>query len=121
MIAAFLFLAAAPDGIAGRWEGSSICQVKGSPCHDEHAIYRFRRLGPQQYRIEGYKLVSGRELYMGPIDVTFDAGRSEVAGAVKTGGRTNAELRLHLKGQHLSGTMTQPDGTIYRIIELDKR
>jgi len=27
------------DSISGTWKGTSICQVKDSPCHDEVAIY----------------------------------------------------------------------------------
>ena len=121
MIAAALLLAAAsPDPIVGTWEGTSLCQVKPSPCHDEHVIYRLSFLQPRQYRIDAYKLVAGKEDFMGAIDVALNPAGSELDGPVMSAGQVRGELRLVLKGAHMSGRMIQADGTLYRLIEVTK-
>ena len=121
MIAAALLLAAAtPDPIAGTWEGTSLCQVKPSPCHDEHVIYRVSGLQTRHYRIDAYKLVAGKEDFMGAIDVALNPAGSELDGPVMSGGHVRGQLQLVLKGTHLSGRMTQADGTLFRLIELTK-
>ena len=121
MIAAALLLAAAsPDPIIGTWEGTSLCQVKPSPCHDEHVIYRLSLLQPRQYRIDAYKLVAGKEDFMGAIDVALDPAGSELDGPVMSGGQVRGELRLVLKGTRMSGRMIQADGTLYHLIEVMK-
>ena len=121
IIAAFLLAAATGDSISGTWEGSSLCQVKPSPCHDEHVIYRVKPSAPRQYRIDAYKLVAGQEEFMGAIDVTFDPAAGRIDGAVGRTGRPMGQLRLMLRGTRLTGHMTQPDGTIYRLIDVTKR
>jgi hypothetical protein len=45
---AMLLAAAAADPVAGTWEGTSLCQIKPSPCHDEHVVYRFAKTGTRQ-------------------------------------------------------------------------
>jgi hypothetical protein len=113
--AAILLALASADQVAGTWEGVSLCQVKPSPCQDEQVIYRITALQPR-YRISGYKIVAGSEVFMGLIDVTLDAGGSQLDGAVTGGGR----LHLGVNGRHLSGTLTLADGTLYRRIAVDK-
>ena len=121
MIAAvFLLAAAAADPISGAWEGTSLCQVKPSPCHDEHVIYRATATSADHYRFDAYKVVDGKELFMGAIDFTFDSGRRELNATI-AGNRGSATSRFVLKANHLSGSMTLGDGTLYRLIEVDKR
>jgi hypothetical protein len=122
MILALALLIAAPaDLVAGTWEGTSLCQVKPSPCHDEHVIYRVKPSAPRRYRIDAYKLVAGQEEFMGAIDVTFDPAAGQLDGAVGKSGRPMGQLRLMLHGARLIGRMTQPDGTLYRLIDVTKR
>ena len=121
MIATLILLAAtAADPISGTWEGTSMCQVKPSPCHDEHVIYRVTETSANQYRFDAYKLVEGKELFMGAMDFTFDPDREELRAAI-VGNRGSARARLALKANHLSGSMSLADGTLYRLIEVDKR
>jgi hypothetical protein len=120
MIAAAILLSAAvADPIAGTWEGTSLCQVKPSPCHDEHALYRFTRGVGQHYKLDGYKIVGGKELFMGAIDLTFDPALKRLQGTIH-GNRGDSHIRLDLKANHLSGRMTLADGTLFRLIEVDK-
>jgi hypothetical protein len=119
MIAALtLFAAAAADPIAGTWEGTSLCQVKPSPCHDEHVIYRVRSIAPRRYQFDAYKLVGGKESFMGTINLTFLPAQHQLHGTI-SGQRGTADVRFSLNGRHLSGSMTL-DGQLYRLIEVDK-
>ena len=121
MIAVALLLAAASsDPITGTWKGTSLCQVKPSPCHDEHVIYRLSLLQPRHYRIDAYKLVASKEDFMGAIDVALDAGGTELEGPVTSGGQVRGKLQLTLNGAQLSGRMNLADGTLFRLIEVTK-
>ena len=35
--------------IEGAWRGSSICQVKNSPCHDEQVVFHISKDGAKKY------------------------------------------------------------------------
>ena len=119
IVAAVLLAVAASDPISGTWEGTSLCQVKPSPCHDEHVIYRVTRASPGRYKLDAYKIVGGRELFMGAIDLKFEPTRTELQGTI-VGNRGSSRVRLVLKASHLSGRLTLDDGTLYRLIEVDK-
>ena len=119
IVAAMLLAAAAPDPVAGTWEGTSLCQVKPSPCHDEHVIYRVTSTAVRQYKFDAFKLVEGKELYMGTIDLTYDPARHSLSGAI-AGQRGTATAQFSLKADHLSGSMTL-NGQLYRLIEVDRR
>lgn len=121
MIAAAILLSAvAADPISGTWEGTSLCQVKPSPCHDEHVIYKVTRTAAQRYTLDAYKVVGGKELFMGAIDLTFEPARNRLQGTI-TGNRGASYVRLNLNANHLSGRLTLSDGTLYRLIEVTKR
>ncbi len=119
IVGAILFAAAVPDPVAGTWEGSSLCQVKPSPCNDEHVVYRVTGTGPRHYKFDAFKLIGGKELFMGTIDLTYDPARHSLDGSI-WGQRGTATVHFSLMGNHLSGSMTL-DGKLYRLIEVDKR
>lgn len=121
ILAAVLLAAASPDPIAGTWEGTSLCQVKPSPCHDEHVIYRVTQTAPQHYRIDAYRLGAGQEVFMGAVDVAFDPATGLLDGAIVSGARAIGRLRLNLRSARLTGRMTLTDGTLYRLIDVAKR
>jgi hypothetical protein len=120
IVVSLLVAAVVGDPISGIWEGSSLCQVKPSACHDEHVIYRVEKIAPQKYKLDAYKVVGGKELFMGAIDLTFDPAHNELEGKI-VGNRGSSHVRLTLKGIHLSGRLTLDDGTLYRLIEVTKR
>jgi len=118
---AFLFAAAAADPVAGTWEGTSLCQIKPSPCHDEHVIYRFTKTGTREYRLEAYKVVNGQEQYMGPIDFSLDAAGHLLSGSNKDRAGVVHPWLFTVRGTHISGkTLTGPNGQVFRLIEVDK-
>jgi hypothetical protein len=122
VIAAAVILAlAGGDPLAGTFEGTSLCQVKPSACRDEHVLYRFTPTKGRGYRMDAYKLVAGEQIFMGPLDVRFDAVARWLEGSLISGGQSRGTVRLRLAGKHLSGNIRLPDGTLYRLIEADKR
>ncbi len=120
IVVAFLLAAASADPIRGTWEGTSLCQVKPSPCHDEHVIYRIKPTAARRYRIDAYKLVAGQEQFMGPVEVSFDPAARQLSGAVGRD-RTMGQMRLTLRGTHMTGRMTLKDGSLFRLIDVTKR
>ena len=121
MIASVILLAAtAVDPIAGTWEGTSLCQVKPSPCHDEHVVYRVSLEQPRHYKFDAYKVIATQRVFMGSIDVTLDPQGTQLDGLVVNGGRSLGQLHLDLIEGHLEGRMTLADGTLYRLIEVEK-
>ena len=119
---AILLAAAAADPVAGTWEGTSLCQIKPSPCHDEHVVYKIKTMGPRSYRIEAYKVVGGQEQYMGPLDVKLDASGLHLDGSSTDRSGTVHPWLFTIKGKHMSGkALTGPGGQVFRLIEVDKR
>lgn len=118
--AAILLSAAAADPISGTWEGSSLCQVKLSPCHDEHVIYKVTRTAAGRYKLDAFKVVGGKEQFMGAIDLKFEPALKRLQGTI-VGNRGPSYVLFNLQGAHLSGRLTLGDGTLYRLIEVTKR
>ena len=122
MIAAALFLlATSPDPLVGRWEGTSLCQVKPSACRDEHAVYHISRLSPATYRWVMNKMVGGVEQEMGTIDFAFDPAKGDSVGYNRDRAGNRHRWMFHVRGQHMSGRLDTADGKLFRLIELDKR
>jgi hypothetical protein len=122
VIAALMILSAAgADPLAGTFQGTSACEVKPSACRDEHVLYRFTSIKERSYRIDAYKLIGDKQVFMGPIEGRFDPRTGRLDGLLKSDGQPRGSLHLTLKGRHLSGTILLPDGTPYRLIEADKR
>src|SRR5438309_6072987 len=68
------------DPIVGTWKGSSICQVKNSPCHDESAIYHAVKAEGNAYRFQMNKMVNGKEVEMGETVFTYDTDKQTLDG-----------------------------------------
>jgi hypothetical protein len=105
--------AAAPEGT---WTGDSRCQVPGSPCRDEKAVYRvLRPRANGKVPIDGGKLVNGKVVSMGVLDFDYDAGDRTLTCKYQQG-----VLRLTVDGDAMTGTLTTPDGVVYRRISSRK-
>jgi hypothetical protein len=50
------------DNMNGNWKGTSICQVKNSPCHDETAIYHAVNTEGKTYRFQMNKMAGNKEV-----------------------------------------------------------
>lgn len=106
-----------PDAILpGAWKGTSICQVKNSPCHDEVVVYHISKGKKSgEYTVLANKIVNGIEEEMGTIQFMFDEKQSELTGSF----RTDDTWKFKLSGNKLDGTL-YVKGVLYRIINLQK-
>jgi hypothetical protein len=105
----------APSPIVGTWRGHSVCLVKSSPCHDEVNVYRFSKIPgkPASFSLTASKVVDGKEIVMGSGECTHDAVKLVVECKA-------AGIRLAVEENRMEGTLTLPDGTVYRRIDLKK-
>ncbi|MBS1524538.1 MAG: hypothetical protein JST19_02750 [Bacteroidetes bacterium] len=56
------------DPVAGTWRGTSKCEVKGSACNDEIAVYYATKIpGHNSYRFKMDKVVNGKKEDMGTL------------------------------------------------------
>jgi hypothetical protein len=108
----------AADPVAGRWEGTSLCQVRPSPCHDEHAVYHLSAAGGGHYRMLMNKVVGGVEEEMGVLDGVFDARAGTLTAASRDRMGRVGSWRFRLAGDTMSGRLTTADGQVYRLIEV---
>ena len=118
-LAAILFsgcILAATPSIAGNWTGESICTIKDSPCRDEKVIYRVTEPNETgDLKIQADKIVNGAPENMGTLDCKFDAKTSTVTCPMKQG-----EWKFAVKGDTMIGTLTLPDGRLYRRVNVKK-
>jgi hypothetical protein len=105
------------SALEGTWTGDSICQVPGSPCRDEKAVYRILRPTKEnKVPIDGGKLVNGRVVSMGVLEFDYDARMQILTCEYKQG-----VLSLAVKGDEMSGTLKTPSGVVYRRITLRRQ
>jgi hypothetical protein len=107
---------AATLGLAGNWTGESICTIKDSPCHDEKVIYHVTEPNAAgDLQIEADKIVNGKPESMGTLDCKYDEKASTITCSMKQG-----EWKFDVKGDTMIGTLTLPDGKLYRRVNLKK-
>jgi len=111
----------AKDSIEGTWKGTSLCQVKSSPCHDENAVYHISKAANgKTYTIQANKIVNGSEEEMGSSDAVYDETKHTLTTTTKDRqGRVSVWL-FKIEGKQMHGTLTLDDKILYRIIELKK-
>jgi hypothetical protein len=107
------------DNIIGTWKGTSICQVKGSPCHDEIAIYHAVKAEGDTYRFQMNKMVNGKEEEMGEILFTYDKS-NKTLDAITTSAKGKGLWHFVIKGNTMHGTLTVDNSVLYRVIDLHK-
>ena len=66
------FLKKDSSEIGGNWVGSSLCQVKDSPCHDEIVEYNILRADAELYHVTMNKIVNGKIDFVGLVDCAYD-------------------------------------------------
>lgn len=67
--------APSPTDLLGRWHGTSICTKAdwNQACHDEEALYDFKPgVAPGHLLQHGYKIVNGKPVLMGDLDVAWN-------------------------------------------------
>lgn len=103
--------------LIGTWTGTSICQIKTSPCHDEIAAYHITKGDkPNTYRMVMNKVVNGKEEEMGVTDYSYDVA-SKTLTSIDS--KRNATWTFHLRADSMDGTLLY-ENKLYRIIKLSK-
>jgi hypothetical protein len=104
------------DSIVGDWKGTSLCQVKNSPCHDEIAIYHVSKTEKENvYRFVMNKIVNGQEEDMGTLDYTFNPTKRNLTAV---NNETNT-WTFAVSGDSMHGTLISKN-VLYRIIDLKR-
>lgn len=103
--------------LTGTWKGSSICQVRPSPCTDEIAVYHISKgEKPGTYHIAMNKLVNGVEEDMADYIYTFNAADHSLFAYYE---KHKITWKFNVKGRTMEGTLTSGK-TLYRVIKLKK-
>ena len=113
---AMLALGAPATTPVGDWRGTSLCQVRPSPCNDEQAVYHISAAGSGFHMVMN-KIVGGEEQEMGTIDAAFDAASATLTGTTHDRQGRAGAWRFRVAGDHMTGTLTVA-GTVYRRIDL---
>ncbi len=109
----------AKDNIAGTWKGTSLCQIKSSPCHDENVVYHISKANDgKNYSIQASKIVKGAEDDMGTLDASYDETQHTLT--VTTNDKRNSIWLFTIDGKQMHGTLAVDGRTLYRLIELKK-
>jgi hypothetical protein len=105
--------AQAPSGAAdpvGVWRGTSICQVRPSPCNDEIVVYRITRpRASDSISVDARKIVDGREEEMGILPCRLAA-----LGASFTCAMAKGVWHFTIRRDSLVGDLRLLDSTRYR-------
>src|SRR6187397_922772 len=65
--------------LVGIWQGTSICQVKNSPCHDEAVVYHISKGNvADSFIIQANKIVNGVEEDMGTLHFNYNAKANQL-------------------------------------------
>jgi len=101
----------------GIWKGTSMCQVKTSPCHDEIVVYHISKNNSgQSYQMQANKIVNGQEQDMGILIFTYD-DKQKVFVSVNSEHKSRWEFKI--TGNVMKGTLVS-NGDLFRIVDVKK-
>jgi len=101
----------------GIWKGTSICQIKNSPCHDEIVVYHISKDSTgKSYDMIANKIVDGKEVYLGTISFTYD---NQQKVFVSVDSARNARWEFRITGNAMKGTLMYK-GDLYRVVDVKK-
>jgi stress response protein SCP2 len=101
----------------GVWKGTSLCQIKNSPCHDEVVLYRISKDSTgKSYEMIANKIVKGKEEDMGTLRFTYD---DKQKAFVSVDSEHSARWEFKITGNAMKGTLMYK-GDLYRIIDVKK-
>ena len=97
------------SGPLGVWRGTSLCQVRPSPCHDEVVVYRITRIAKDSVSLDARKIVNGQEEEMGVFRCLTAEAETQV-----TCGMARGEWHFTIRGDSLVGDLRLSDGRKFR-------
>jgi len=104
------------ESFIGTWKGTSLCQVKNSPCHDEIVVYFITKgNSPDSCVMNANKIVNGKEEEMGTLYFRFDKTNNEIVSTAP-----NTEWKFKLRDGKLEGTLVYSN-SLFRIIEAKRQ
>jgi hypothetical protein len=105
------------SSVLGDWRGESICVVRESACHDEDSLYHVTKLPekPGWISMKLDKIVNGKPVTMGAMDCSYSAAKQSLTCEFPRG-----VMRFSVNENKMEGTMTLPDGSLWRKISLKK-
>jgi hypothetical protein len=109
------FLKKDSSEVAGNWMGSSVCQVKNSPCHDEIVEYNILKADSGLYHVSMNKIVDGKINFMGVVDCAYDESTKTLS--FSGNGRI---WQFTMKHTTMDGILIWRD-QLYRKIHLEKK
>ncbi|QEC66990.1 hypothetical protein FRZ67_06655 [Panacibacter ginsenosidivorans] len=102
--------------LVGTWQGTSICQVKNSPCHDEVVAYHISKGNSvDSFTIQANKIVNGVEEDMGTLHFGYNGKTNQLVS-----NEYNSNWTFTISGRKMSGILLHKNET-YRIIKLEKK
>lgn len=107
------------SAVCGVWKGTSICQVRPSPCNDEVVVY-YIHAGKKEneYTIVMNKIVNGVEEEMsGELPARYDAKAHKFTVTMKGYDAWNYTVT----GNKMEGTLVLKDGTVYRVVKVERK
>ena len=108
---------ASAQSFEGVWKGTSLCQVKNSPCHDEIVVYHIsKNSNGKSYEMNANKIVNGKEENMGTLSFTYD-DKQEVFVSVDSVYAARWEFKI--KGNTMKG-MLMYKGDLYRVVDVKR-
>jgi len=112
-----LMFAQGKPAIAGTWRGQSSCEQKESACRDETVVYRLSPLQdkPGSFSVSADKIVDGKAVNMGTLEFRYVEDQHALVCEYAQG-----VWRLSVDGEKIEGTLTRPDGSLFRRVALHK-
>jgi hypothetical protein len=109
------FAAPQISDLVGDWAGTSMCQVKPSPCHDEKVVFRFSKPHEDKVSVQADKIVDGKPVTMGVGEWTYDKSAGTLTWHIPRG-----DWKLIVSDTTMDGTLIVPDNVVFRKIHLKK-
>jgi len=102
--------------LIGTWKGTSICQTKNSPCHDEVVVYHIsKNKNLDTFYINASKIVNGVKEEMGILPCTYNKETNQLVSTAYKGVWT-----FNIEAATLEGTLVF-HGDLYRIMKAVKQ
>ena len=101
--------------LIGTWKGTSLCQIKNSPCHDETVVYHIsKNTGVDTFYINASKIVNGLEEEMGILPFSYSSKTNQLISTAY------GIWTFNIEGGKLEGTLVS-HGELYRKIKIYKQ
>ena len=101
--------------LIGTWKGTSICQIKNSPCHDETVVYHISKYtGVDTFYINASKIINDVEEEMGILPFIYNRKTNQLTSTAY------GIWTFNVQGAKLEGTLSV-HGDLYRKIILYKQ